>query len=241
MIQFNMSNAEIEEFCEALVRDYISKHNAPTDYVDIRGLMTDYLGLDIEFESIVEDDESITAFIANGSRELQIMRNGKVTTVVYPQKTIVIDKCYLAPDQRERCRFNMAHETGHYLMNKLCNTNVASFNRDMDMSVYIPTKKLHEAFNINEARANKIAAALLMPYFVVENALKKYNKGKPIVVYGGNVFDSKNRLVMKKMINLLGVRFQPLFIRLNQFNMVEYRSIEELLVKQIYDSEVRAQ
>ena len=32
MNQFNMSNMEIEEFCEALVLDYIRKYNAPTDY-----------------------------------------------------------------------------------------------------------------------------------------------------------------------------------------------------------------
>ena len=47
MNQFNMSNMEIEEFCEALVLDYIRKYNAPTDYIDIRGLITDYLGLEI--------------------------------------------------------------------------------------------------------------------------------------------------------------------------------------------------
>ena len=35
MNQFNMSNMEIEEFCEALVLDYIRKYNAPTDYIDI--------------------------------------------------------------------------------------------------------------------------------------------------------------------------------------------------------------
>ena len=69
MRHFNMSNAEIEEFCEALVLDYIRKHNAPDDYIDIRGLMTDYLGLEIEFESIVETDRSLTSFIAKGSRE----------------------------------------------------------------------------------------------------------------------------------------------------------------------------
>lgn len=137
MNQFNMSNMEIEEFCEALVLDYIRKYNAPTDYIDIRGLITDYLGLEIEFESIVEDDETITAFIANGSRTLKIINNGKVTEVLYPRKTMVVDKCYLAPDQRERCRFNMAHEAGHYLMNKLCNTNVASFNRDKHLKILL--------------------------------------------------------------------------------------------------------
>ena len=240
MNQFNMSNVEIEEFCEALVLDYIRKHKAPIDYIDIRGLITDYLGLEIEFESIVEEDETITAFIANGSRKLKIMKNGKVNEVLYPRKTMVIDKCYLAPDQRERCRFNMAHEAGHYLMNKLCNTNVASFNRDMDLSEYIPTEQLHNAFNINESRANKIAAALLLPRFVVENALKRFNKGEPIRIYGENVFDPEGRVIMKQMADLLGVRFQPLFIRLRQFGLLDYHPLEELLMKQILESEVYA-
>lgn len=240
MVQFNMSNAEIEEFCEALVLDYIKKHNAPKDYIDIRGLMTDYLGLEIEFEHIVEDDKTITAYIANGTRLLKVMRDGKPTMKLYPKKTVVIDKCYLAEDQRERCRFNMAHEAGHYIMNRLCNTNVASYNRDMDMSEYIPTKQLHDAFNINESSANKIAAALLLPHFVVENALKTFNKGEPIKIYGENVFDPEGRAVMKQMADLLGVRFQPLFIRLRQFGLLEYHPIEELLMKQILESEVIA-
>lgn len=238
MNQFNMSNIEIEEFCEALVSDYICKYNAPTDYIDIRGLMTDYLGLEIEFESIVEDDESITAYIANGTRLLKVMRDGKPTPVLYPKKTVVIDKYYLASDQIERCRFNMAHEAGHYIMNKLCNTNVASFNRDMDMSEYIPTEQLHDVFSINESSANKIAAALLLPRFVVENALKKFNNGEPIKIYGENVFDPEGRVIMRQMANLLGVRFQPLFIRLRQFGLLDYHPIEELLMKQILDSEV---
>ena len=240
MNQLNMTNVEIEELCEALVLDYIRKHNAPTDYIDIRGLMTDYLGLEIEFESIVEDDETITAYIANGTRLLKVMRDGKPTPILYPKKTVIIDKRYLAPNQRERCRFNMAHEAGHYLMNKLCNTNAASFNRYVDVSSYIPTEQLHDAFNIDESRANKIAAALLLPRFVVENALKRFNKGEPIRIYGENVFDSEGRVVMKQMADLLGVRFQPLFIRLRQFGLLDYHSLEELLMKQILDSEVYA-
>lgn len=38
--------------------------------------MTDYLGLEIEFEHIVEDDKTITAYIANGTRFLKVMRDG---------------------------------------------------------------------------------------------------------------------------------------------------------------------
>ena len=45
MNQFNMSNMEIEEFCEALVLDYIRKYNAPTDYIDIRAVSYTHLTL----------------------------------------------------------------------------------------------------------------------------------------------------------------------------------------------------
>ena len=236
-----MTNAEIEEFCEGLVSDYVKKYNAPIDYVDIRGLMTDYLGLEIEFESIVEDDESITACLANGTRELQVVRDGKSVSVLYPPKTVVIDKCYLDADQRERCRFNMAHETGHYLMNKLCHASEVSFNRDVEVGEFIPMSQLHNAFHINEATANKFATALLMPKRVVENALAKLNNGLPVRVYGENIFDPEGRGVMKQMATLLGVKFQLLFLRLRQFGFLDYHPLEELLSTQIQDQEVRSE
>lgn len=238
MVQLNMSNMEIEEFCEALVLDYNRKHRASCEYVDIRGLMTDYLGLTIEFEHIAEDDKTITAYLSNGTRTLKVMRDGNPKQILYPTKTVVIDQCYLSQNQMERCRFNMAHETGHYLINKLCHTNIAAYHRDLDMAEFIPTGQLHDAFNIDESRANKIAAALLMPRFVVENALKRFNGGQPIRIYGENVFDAEGRLIMKQMTDLLGVRFQPLTIRLRQFGMLDYRPLEELIRKQILESEV---
>ena len=116
-------------------------------------------------------------------------------------------------------------------MNKLCNTNVASFNRDM--TTFILTNQLHDAFNISEARANKIAAAILLPHFVVSNALVKFNDGEPIKLYGENVFSPESRIVVKQMADLLGVSIQTLFIRLRQFGMIDYRPIDELLAKQI--------
>lgn len=238
MVQLNMSNMEIEEFCEALVADYNRKHRSSCDYVDIRGLMTDYLGLTIEFEHIAEEDKTITAYLSNGTRTLKVIRDGNPTQILYPTKTVVIDRCYLAQDQRERCRFNMAHEAGHYLINKLCHTNTAAYHRDLDMAEYIPTEHLHDAFNIDESRANKMAAALLMPRFVVENALKRFNSGQPVKIYGENVFDAEGRLLMKRMTELLEVRFQPLAIRLRQFGMLDYRPLEELIRRQILESEV---
>jgi hypothetical protein len=45
---------------------------------------------------------------------------------------------------------------------------------------------------------------------------------------------------MKQMADLLGVRFQPLFIRLRQFGLIDYHPLEELLMKQILESEVYA-
>lgn len=54
--------------------------------------------------------------------------------------------------------------------------------------------------------------------------------------YGENVFDPEGRVIMKQMADMLGVRFQPLFIRLRQFGLLDYHPLEELLMKQILES-----
>ena len=59
-------------------------------------------------------------------------------------------------------------------------------------------------------------------------------------IYGENVFDPEGRVIMKQMADLLGVRFQPLFIRLRQFGLLDYHPLEELLMNQILESEVYA-
>lgn len=62
-----ISYDELEELGETIVRAYINKtrrYNALC--VDIEGLVTDYLGLTVVYETIVEDDLNKIAFLSNG-------------------------------------------------------------------------------------------------------------------------------------------------------------------------------
>ena len=82
-------------------------------------------------------------------------------------------------------------------------------------------------FNLAETQADKLAAALLMPYFIVEAALKDFNNGNKLKIYGDSVFAPKDRMIIKKMAAQIGVSFSALLIRIKQLDMVEYRPIDE--------------
>ena len=72
-----ISYDELEELGETIVRAYISKtRRYNTHCVDIDGLVTDYLGLTVVYETIAEDDPNKIAFLSNGKRPLHVIRNG---------------------------------------------------------------------------------------------------------------------------------------------------------------------
>ena len=119
-------------------------------------------------------------------------------------------------------------------------------------------KDINELFNKQQtlkdqalmARGKKRKNRLILELERIRRALQETGKEKQfslactaallLMVYGENVFDPEGRVIMKQMADLLGVRFQPLFIRLRQFGLLDYHPLEELLMKQILESEVYA-
>ena len=107
-----ISYDELEELGETIVRAYINKtrrYNALC--VDIEGLVTDYLGLTVVYETIVEDDLNKIAFLSNGNRPLRVVRDGKRVEVVFPKNTAVLDKVLLNERESSRRRFTLS--AGH--------------------------------------------------------------------------------------------------------------------------------
>ncbi len=87
-----ISNAELEELGEGIILGYTGGKAAKLERVDIEGLITDYLGLLIEYEQFAEDDVSKIGFLANGTTPLQICRGGKKMAKVFGKGTIVLDR-----------------------------------------------------------------------------------------------------------------------------------------------------
>lgn len=64
---------------------------------------------------------------------------------------------------------------------------VAQFQCSFDSERNYDAEELRQQFNLVEAQADKLAASLLMPFFIVETALKDYNNGNKLRIYGDNV------------------------------------------------------
>lgn len=80
-----------------------------------------------------------------------------------------------------------------------------------------------------ETQADKLAAALLMPRFIVEIALTDFNSGNRIWIFVTQVFVPEERTTINKMAAQIGVSYTALLIRLKQLGMLEYHPLEEYL------------
>lgn len=70
-----ISYCELEELGETIVKAYLRKTNCCNALcVDIDGLVTDYLGVNVVYENIAEDDPNKIGFLSNGKRPLWVLR-----------------------------------------------------------------------------------------------------------------------------------------------------------------------
>jgi len=221
-----ISNKELEELGESLIASYL-KGNDRCLCIDIEGFIKDYLGLEMKFVSFAEEDKGKIGFLSDGKTELSIYTEGRAVKVIYPKWHIVLDNLLQSDLEFGRRRFTMAHEAAHYILEKHNPMMSAQFHRVYDREKDYTVPELAELMNLNETQADKLAATLLMPRFIVERALKKYNREKPIKVYGSYILAPKEKITMRKMSDSLGVSFTALFIRLRDMELLEFRDQEE--------------
>ena len=106
------------------------------------------------------------------------------------------------------------------------------FQRTFDAERSYSLEEMRRQFNLVEMQADKLAASLLMPPFVINAALKDFNNGNKIRIFGDQVLAPEERTKLNKMAAQIGVSFTALLIRLRQFDMIEYRSLDEYIDSQ---------
>lgn len=106
------------------------------------------------------------------------------------------------------------------------------FQRTFDAERSYSLEEMRRQFNLVEMQADKLAASLLMPPFVINAALKDFNNGNKICIFGDQVLAPEERTKLNKMAAQIGVSFTTLLIRLRQFDMIEYRSLDEYIDSQ---------
>lgn len=227
---------EIENLCEAMIRDFMKrKHYTNSQCVDIEAFVTEYLGIPIIYEIFAEPDPGRIGFFSDGYRPLWVMRERQKAQVVFPDQTAVIDSCLQRPSEIGRKRFTIAHEGAHFILSRhIPLQSKAAFHSDFDGEMTYSQDMLHEMMSMTEALTNRAAACCLMPRFLVQCNLNRHSDGKPLIAYDGYVLAQKEKLVIQKTADALGVNYTPMLTRLKELQLFDLRPIDEYLESEFY-------
>jgi hypothetical protein len=227
-------NAEIDEICECLIRQHEGK-TYDTQPVDIVDFAINYFKLKLMYVSIAENDPNKLSFLGDGVTAIKVYYQGKIQSVLIPEKTILLDKVLKYPHERSRRYFCIAHEVFHYIESILTNSPVVSaYHREFDSSREYPMEELSEMMSFRECQADRGAAALLMPSALVRNTCLQFTNGKNICIYGENVFTTKDKEILQDMATYLGVSYTALTIRMKQLKLFEKHKLDEYISNELH-------
>lgn len=214
----SMPQIEIERISSDIIRAF-SGDTIP-EQIDIDSLVKDYLGYAIIYEHFA--DKSRQGFTSDGITTLSIIRDDCVKDFVFPSNTIVIDSYYRDGKHEEQRRFILAHEVGHIINNRVQGKNDAHYFTDSG-SYANSSSFLHikENMSYEETVANRYAAALLMPDFVVSNLIKKHHGGKKFKLYNQCIFLPEDRRCLTIFTKILKVSYSALYYRLRDLGAFE--------------------
>lgn len=221
------SDHEIEELAEGIMRQYLGQRRDIPLRVDIEGFLTGYLKLPLKYRSFAEEDFSKIGFISDGITPLWVMEGGRPIREVFPKGTVVLEKHLQSRNEEGRRRFTIAHEAGHYIMDRT--VAMASFHREYDSERAYTPQELKELLSFQEARVDRLAAALLMPGFMVHEVLDQYNVSGQIPVYGNNLLRLEDKLLVQKMARAMGVSYTAFLIRLKELGLLARHDISEYI------------
>lgn len=215
----------MDEIGEAVVKDYYGnrRKDIPAS-VDIDGLVTGYLNLPIIYMAFAEKAGRV-GFLADGRAPLRVIEEGKPVNAVFQKGTVVIERELLEPYESGRRRFTIAHEAAHYISDRSIST--ASFKRMFDSEMDYTKDDLRDMFAIEESQIDRLGAALLMPGYIVRYNLRMIFHKARIPIYGENVLDHEDRLLIKRMAKVMDVSDMAMMIRLRDEGLFERHDLSE--------------
>lgn len=229
-MQNYVSQNEADELCLGLLRDYIGKGKELPICIDIEGFLTQYLGATLIYENISERNGDVIAFTSDGEHTLHVVRDGKVQEVLFSKKTVVLDRFLLRVEESARRRFAMAHEGGHILDEHI--SPYPAFKAEYNFTNQYEFKEFRERMNFSEHHADRIGAATICPLPSLERALREYNAGRRVPLYGDSVFPKREKVILRKMADAMGITHSVLVYRMKRFGMFSYHPIDEFIIKE---------
>lgn len=228
-----ISKKDIEEISVGMIKLYFKKeHRKVVHRVDIEDFTKSFLGLKIEYVSFADPKKEKIGFLADGETKLLINISGKNIPYIFPNNTILLDESLLKDTEPGRRQFTIAHEAAHYILKVISNSENQKSENNFEQSYTID--ELTKILSTKERQADQMAASLLMPEYLVDQAMRKFFNSNLIKVYGENVLSSHNKLSIKEMSRYLGVSYMSLLIRLKELNKIEYHDITEYISDELH-------
>jgi len=225
------TDIEIEELAEGLIHQFFGQRRSLPLSVDIESFLVGYLGLPLKYRSFAEADTSKIGFISDGITPLWVMEGKRPIREVFPKGTVVLEKYLLNRGEKGRRRFTIAHEVGHYIMDRT--VTMASFHREYDRERAYTPQELKELLSLREARVDRLAASLLMPGFMVRAVLERFGVSNLIPIYGSNLLRLEDKLLVQKMAATMEVSYTAFLIRLRELHLLARHDISEYIVSEI--------
>lgn len=230
MLKKVLSNAEIECLGSEIINHYFRGEQYNREWVDIDSLVQTYLGLQVVYVNIKEKNEDKVAFLADGKTTIRIMEYGKIRDVCYPENTIVLDRFFLNAQENDKRRFTLAHEAGHYILNRAKGLRAKAAFRTTPFGYQdVKFDVIADTCNLDEVQANRIAAVLLMPEGLINQEMIRIFGRDTLPLYGGEHVAMDDQERMNQMCSHLQVSYSALKNRLKELGKVEWRPYEELL------------
>ena len=222
---------EIDELGETLVKKYIKDKKLKNVWcIDAEGIVTELLGCKVVYAQFAEEDPNKTGFFSDGVTPIRIYKESGAESVVFPANTIVIDLPLRLKRNYAQERFTIMHEGGHKMMESHSPRLLKAYYESRFDSEYEYSKEdLNRLFNSCEVYANRFAAAVLMPKFLLEKALKAYNNGEYISIYGSYLIKESDKVIIQKIANRLGVSYTALLNRFKSLKMFKAKDADEFL------------
>lgn len=225
------SNNEIEELAEGMIRQFLGRQREVPLWVDIEGFLTGYLRLPLKYRSFAEDDSGKIGFISDGITPLRVMEGHQLMRERFPKGTVVLEKYLQNRNEDGRRRFTLAHEAGHYIMDRTVAS--ASFRQEYDFERDYSPQELKEVLSFREARVDRLAAALLMPRFMVHEVMKRFAVPGLIPIYGNNLLRLEDKLLVQKMAGAMGVSYTAFLIRLKELGLLARHDVSEYIASEL--------
>ena len=223
------TDAEINDLASSLRQSYEKLTHQESNWcLDVVDMMEKLFQLKVKYASFAEDDMGKVGFLSDGVTPLWIYEKGVRKARVYPEDTVVIDSFLLRAERTAELNNVLGHEFGHKLMPiQAPGLAKACYKALMDSERNAGIEELREKLNLAEIYADKFSAALFMPRYLLDRALKKYNNGNYLTLYGNYMLEDEDKIKLQKMADRLGVRYEDLFNRFKSLKMFNKKPAED--------------